>query len=759
MNASRHRSREDDGRGHDSRRNDEESKPQKEHRRSTGLKEGSRRRHDRRDRSRSRDGGRDKYVDKKPGPIDEKAKGASNGRRIPLPLEDLVKKRQAEAVQASRPVFLTKEQRARLALDKRQQETDAQRMRLDAMRQELARAAGHGAVVEASTSHRNLDRDRRLESSGSRGQGIDKMHEKELEIIKQQYLGEEQPRKRRFVRVGERSRFQFDWDASDDTTKEENPLFQDLQKDAVLLFGRGFRAGIDRREQKKAAVEIEAATIARSRENGDDKLGYGTRDVHKRRKAALEGRTARANTYDAGDMRIDTHWSDKPREAMSERDWRIFREDFNISYKGSVSGSSLPIRDWDEAHLPAEVRRGINRVGYAKPSPIQMAAIPLGMQQRDVIGVAETGSGKTAAFVLPMLTYIMKQPRMAGNPDIEAEGPYAIVLAPTRELAQQIEEEARSLAHYTGFRVVSVVGGQSIEEQGFALRKGCEIVVATPGRLVDCIERRYAVLNQCNYVVLDEADRMIDMGFEPQVMKVLDAMPSSNLKPENEDEKLEEDRIYRTTYMFSATMPPAVERLARKYLRNPVVVNIGTAGKATENVTQRVKMMKENEKNSALSLELQSAGDDALVIVFSNTQKKCEQVGRTVESFGYPTAMLHGGKSQEQREESIKAFRDGRCSVLVATDVAGRGIDVPNVSLVINYDMPNSIEAYTHRIGRTGRAGRKGEAMTFLTLQDCPVFFDLKKFLEESGANIPKELASHEAARQKPGGPGSRPVV
>jgi len=251
---------------------------------------------------------------------------------------------------------------------------------------------------------------------------------------------------------------------------------------------------------------------------------------------------------------------------------------------------------------------------------------------------------------------------------------------------------------------------------------------------------------------------MIDMGFEPQVMGVLDAMPSSNLKPENEDEPLEEARVYRTTYMFSATMPPAVERLARKYLRRPVVVNIGTAGQATDNVTQRVIMVKDNEKPGALAQELKNIGAGTggiRVIVFANTQKKCEQVIRTVEELGYYAAMLHGGKTQEQREDAIRGFREDRYNVLVATDVAGRGIDVPNVALVINYDMPLTIEAYTHRIGRTGRAGRKGDAITFLTLGDTDVFYDLKKFLEESKAIVPRELASHEASRQKQGAGGA----
>jgi ATP-dependent RNA helicase DDX23/PRP28 len=686
----------------------------------------------------------------------------TNNHRVPLPLEELVRRRQAEAAEAAKPVFLTKAQRAELALQKRQAGASAQRAATDAVRQGLAVAAGRGAVVQPSSKATAAS----LAMGGSidarQAAEVDRARQRELQAIKQHYLGEQQTKKKRSVNAGERFRFNFDWDASEDTSRDANPLYKDVQQqDAMLLFGRGFRAGMDRREQKRVAVEVEAGAIARAAKGAnvheEEEAKPRREDTSKR--IRLSDRAARADRYDGRDMRVDAHWSEKPREAMTERDWRIFREDFSISYKGSVAGAMLPIRNWDEANLPESVRRGVERAGYKAPSPIQMAALPLGLVQRDVIGIAETGSGKTAAFVLPMLAYILKQPRMAGHPEVEAEGPYAVVLAPTRELAQQIEEEARALAHYTGFRVVSVVGGQSIEDQGVALRKGCEIVVATPGRLKDCVEQRYAVLNQCNYVVLDEADRMIDMGFEPQVMAVLDAMPSSNLKPENEDEPLEENRVYRTTYMFSATMPPAVERLARKYLRRPIVVQIGTAGKATDNITQRVAVMKENEKNSALSRELGMAGDGARVIVFANTQKKCEQVARYVEGLGYALAMLHGGKTQDQREEAIRGFRDERYTVLVATDVAGRGIDVPNVALVVNYDMPNTIEAYTHRIGRTGRAGRKGNATTFLTMQDADVFFDLKKFLEESGASIPRELASHEAARQKPGARDTRALI
>ncbi|KAF7139354.1 hypothetical protein RHSIM_Rhsim07G0213500 [Rhododendron simsii] len=414
-------------------------------------------------------------------------------------------------------------------------------------------------------------------------------------------------------------------------------------------------------------------------------------------------------------MRVDRHWSDKNLEEMTERDWRIFREDFSISYKGSRIPS--PMRSWAESRLSAELLRVVDRAGYKKPSPIQMEAIPLGLQQRDVIGIAETGSGKTAAF---------------------------------------IEEETAKFARYLGIRVVSIVGGQSIEEQGFRIRQGCEVVIATPGRLIDCLERRYAVLNQCNYVVLDEADRMIDMGFKPQVVGVLDAMPSSNFKPENEDEELDEKKIYRTTCMFSATMPPAVERLARKYLRNPVVVTIGTAGKATDLISQHVIMVKHTEKLFKLQKLLDELGDKT-AIVFINTKKTADGLPKSLDKAGYRVTTLHGGKSQEQREISLKGFREKRYNVLVATDVAGRGIDIPDVAHVINYNMPGNIEMYTHRIGRTGRAGKTGVATTFLTLGDSDVFYDLKQMLIQSNSPVPPELVRHKSSKFKPGTIPDRP--
>ncbi|KAL2649687.1 hypothetical protein R1flu_017815 [Riccia fluitans] len=683
----------------------------------------------------------------------------------PLSLEEILKKKKEEALQQAKPVFLTKAQRADFALKRRQEEVTEQRKREQEQRK-LFRMQGEPSRRDQDDRDRSRQRDRdreyererdrerrereREREEDAKNREKDRLEkqttrekEKELEAIKEQYLGAKKLKKR-VVKPSEKFRFSFDWENTEDTSRDMNPIYQNPHE-AQLLFGRGFRAGMDRREQKKLAAKNEKDLRAEIRAKD------GLEEMPEEAEAQKQKEEA-ANVYDTFDMRVDRHWSEKKIDEMTERDWRIFREDFNISYKGSRI--PRPMRSWEEGSLSPELLKAVAKAGYKKPSPIQMAAIPIGLQQRDVIGIAETGSGKTAAFVLPMLTYISKLPPM--TEETEAEGPYAVVMAPTRELAQQIEEETVKFAHYLDIRVVSIVGGQSIEEQGFKLRQGCEVVIATPGRLLDCLERRYAVLNQCNYVVLDEADRMIDMGFEPQVVGVLDAMPSSNLKPDNEDAELDEKRIYRTTYMFSATMPPAVERLARKYLRNPVVVTIGTAGKATELITQHVIMLRDTEKLDRLQRVLNDMGDKT-AIIFVNTKKAADSLSRQLDRLGYRVTTLHGGKTQEQREISLEGFRNKRYNCLVATDVAGRGIDIPDVAHVINYDMPNIIEQYTHRIGRTGRAGKTGIATTFLTLHDTEVFYNLKQMLIQNNSPVPPELARHDASKFKPGSVPDRP--
>ena len=368
---------------------------------------------------------------------------------------------------------------------------------------------------------------------------------------------------------------------------------------------------------------------------------------------------------------------------MTDRDWRIFKEDYTINTSGGVIPH--PVRRWDESGLPGEILRTIEKLGYFEPTPIQRQAIPLALEGRDFIGVAETGSGKTASFILPMITEIMKLPRM--NSEIAGDGPYGLIIVPTRELANQIEVEAKKFLIPLGFKCMAIVGGHSIAEQSFHLRNGAEILIATPGRLRDCIDQHIIVLNQCKYAVLDEADRMIDMNFEEDLQYILDTVPRSS-------EMMQTTKYPMHMTMFSATMPAAVERLAKTYLLKPATIQIGQIGSVADQIEQRIKLMREEEKTGALT-DILIHGEERFnppVVIFVNQKKTVDYLTKRLESFGLRVVALHGGKGQDQREAAISQLRSGQKDYLVATDVAGRGIDIKNVSLVINYDMPKSIE-------------------------------------------------------------------
>merc|ERR1719236_91945 len=297
------------------------------------------------------------------------------------------------------------------------------------------------------------------------------------------------------------------------------------------------------------------------------------------------------------------HWTEKPVHEMTVRDWRIFREDFQIFIRGGRVPN--PMRIWAEGPLPWELLEAIHKVGYAKPTPVQMQTIPIACQCRDLIGVAETGSGKTAAYMLPLLAYVKKLPPL--DDSTAQDGPYAIVLAPSRELILQIEEEAKKFATFCQARICSVVGGRDAEQQAFSLRQGVEVCLATPGRLCDSLDKRHTVLNQCNYIVLDEADKMVDLGFEDYVRRVLLAIPSSNMKSDNEDDTLAQEiaakaghRKFRITQMFSATMPPAVERIGRQFLRCPAYISVGDPGHAKKDIEQKLEFITEAKKKKRL---------------------------------------------------------------------------------------------------------------------------------------------------------------
>ena len=516
-------------------------------------------------------------------------------------------------------------------------------------------------------------------------------------------------------------KFTFEWGAEEDTSLDE-------ERTALGFFGRGKLGGFA--------------------DDATPKTGYlhalesRGEDEKRRAREILEMETKKREATNW----VDKHWSEKPLEMMKERDWRIFKEDFNISVRGGSIPN--PMRSWAESGLPPRLLSLIDQVGYKEPSAVQRAAIPIALQTRDLIGVAVTGSGKTASFVLPLLVYISSLPALSEY--TKNDGPYALILAPTRELAQQIETEATKFARPLGFKCVSIVGGHTIEEQAYNLRDGAEIIIATPGRLVDCLERRLLVLSQCCYVIMDEADRMIDMGFEDSVNKILDALPVHNIKPDTDDAENPilmskhlggKDR-FRQTMMYTATMPSAIERIARKYLRRPAIVTIGNVGEAVETVEQRVEFLPSEDRKKKRMIELLSTREFAPpIIVFVNIKRNCDAVAKDLKHAGWHAVTLHGSKSQDQREQALQQVRQGQAEVLVATDLAGRGIDVPDVSLVINFNMATSIEQYTHRIGRTGRAGKSGVAVTFLSNEDADVMYDLKQMLMKSSiSRVPEEL-------------------
>jgi ATP-dependent RNA helicase DDX23/PRP28 len=654
-------------------------------------------------------------------------------KKVPVSIEELLKKKEQEQKETEKPKFLTKEERAKIAMEKRQKEVEEKRKKQEEERKKRENFDYAAEDEYRRISQRRSDRyDRRRDKEDDKND--EELNEKEKQAIRERYFGGE--RKKRKIRRMNEKKFVFDWDAGEDTSYDFNPLY--ANKHNAQMFGRGRIAGIDEKEQKKHQSEFY------------DRLLKERRTVEELDRASeLEQISLRKEAKTKWDER---HWTDKPLNQMKERDWRIFKEDFNISTKGG--NIPHPLRSWKESGLPDKILQIIDDIGYKEPTPIQRQAIPIGIQNRDLIGIAETGSGKTASFVIPLLVYISDLPKM--SEENMSDGPYALILAPTRELAQQIEQETVKFASPMGFNCVSIIGGHDIVEQAFSMRSGAEIVIATPGRLKDCLERRILVLNQCTYVVMDEADRMIDMGFEGDVNFILDALPVSNMKPEGEEGMqmdLPQGRKYRQTTMFSATMPTAVERLAKKYLRREAVVTIGITGQAVETVEQRVEMINDEPRKITRLLEIINSGKfPAPIIIFLNSKKGVDTISSLLKKQGHHAVTLHGGKSQEQRELALSQVKSGKAGVLVATDVAGRGIDIKHLSLVINFDMAKSIEDYTHRIGRTGRAGNSGVAITFLSSRDAEVMYDLRQMLAKSSiSRVPHELAIHPDAQTKPG--------
>jgi len=388
---------------------------------------------------------------------------------------------------------------------------------------------------------------------------------------------------------------------------------------------------------------------------------------------------------------------------------------------------------FDEMGLPQSLTRKLGQIGITEPTPIQTHAIPHALNGHDVMGLAQTGTGKTMAFGLPLVTALMEEPGQPAPKSVRS-----LILAPTRELAGQIRDALMPLVKDSPMKINLVVGGASINPQIKRLERGTDILVATPGRLLDLIDRRALRLDSAKFLVLDEADQMLDLGFIHALRRIAGLLPAE-----------------RQTMLFSATMPKQMEEIAGTYLKNPRRVAVSPPGKAADKVTQEVHFIAKAAKPDLL-IELLRKHKGELALVFGRTKHGSDKLARKLEQAGLSVAAIHGNKSQGQRERALKAFRDGQVKVLVATDVAARGLDIPDVKHVYNFELPNVADNYVHRIGRTARAGRDGAAIAFCAPEEMGEFKDIQKVLGMTipvASGRPWEVLPVPTAK-KPGGPG-----
>jgi ATP-dependent RNA helicase RhlE len=346
---------------------------------------------------------------------------------------------------------------------------------------------------------------------------------------------------------------------------------------------------------------------------------------------------------------------------------------------------------------------GVRAAGYITPTPIQLRGIPLVLAGRDIIGSAQTGTGKTAAFALPILTKL----------DRHAPGPRALILEPTRELAAQVETAIRDFARFTNLKVTVVYGGVGYGRQLDELRAGTDVLAATPGRLLDHLERGTVRLDKVQFLVLDEADRMLDMGFLPDVRRIVDRCPRQ-----------------RHTSLFSATIPPQIETLIQWAMRSPETIEIGARRTPAETVKHVIYPVSDSQKSDLL-LELLKRVNYSSVLIFCRTKHGADRVVGLLKRNNHAVAVLHSNRTQREREQALQGFRSGKFEVLVATDIAARGLDIADVSHVINYDVPQHPEDYIHRIGRTGRAEHTGDAFTIMTAEDGSHVFAIERFISQ----------------------------
>ncbi|KAL4964711.1 DEAD/DEAH box helicase [Aspergillus stella-maris] len=409
-----------------------------------------------------------------------------------------------------------------------------------------------------------------------------------------------------------------------------------------------------------------------------------------------------------------------------------------------------PVNTFTNPPLDDHLISNIALARYQTPTPVQKYSIPIVMNGRDLMACAQTGSGKTGGFLFPILSQAYQNgpatppPSAAGQYGRQRKAyPTSLILAPTRELVSQIFDEARKFAYRSWVRPCVVYGGADIGSQLRQIERGCDLLVATPGRLVDLIERGRISLVNIKYLILDEADRMLDMGFEPQIRRIVEGEDMPNVND-------------RQTLMFSATFPRDIQMLARDFLKDYVFLSVGRVGSTSENITQKVEYVEDHDKRSVLLDILHTHGTTGLTLIFVETKRMADALSDFLINQRFPATAIHGDRTQRERERALEMFRSGRYPILVATAVAARGLDIPNVTHVINYDLPTDIDDYVHRIGRTGRAGNTGIATAFFNRGNRGVVRDLIDLLKEAHQEVPSFLESIAREGSGYGGRGGR---
>ncbi|TEB32991.1 DEAD-domain-containing protein [Coprinellus micaceus] len=416
----------------------------------------------------------------------------------------------------------------------------------------------------------------------------------------------------------------------------------------------------------------------------------------------------------------------------------------DIPVEATGAGVPEPVLSFTSPPLDPVLLENIGYASYTTPTPVQKYSIPIVAGGRDLMACAQTGSGKTGGFLFPILSAsFAKGPSPIPDAPTQSYGarrkayPTALILAPTRELVSQIHEEARKFAYRSWVRPAVVYGGADINQQLRQIEKGCDLLSATPGRLVDLIERGRISLANIKYLVLDEADRMLDMGFEPQIRRIVQGEDMPGVQE-------------RQTLMFSATFPRDIQMLARDFLKDYIFLSVGRVGSTSENITQKIEYVEDTDKRSVLLDILASQPRDSigLTLVFVETKRMADMLSDFLHGNNMPATSIHGDRTQREREHALHTFRTGKTPIMVATAVAARGLDIPNVTHVVNYDLPSDIDDYVHRIGRTGRAGNTGVSTAFFNRGNKNIVRDLVELLREANQEIPSwlETVAHESA-------------